>query len=81
MKNRPQRNRTFEERVLIYQALVGGKSLDDINTQLPPEVKLPKSSYNMVTRNEARAIKEGRATLEELARRPLTRRALRDLLK
>ena len=81
MKNRPERNRTFEERVLIYQAIVEGKSLDYINAQLPPEVKLPKSSYNMVTRNEARVIKEGRATLEELARRPLTRRALRDLLK
>ena len=81
MKNRPKRNRTFEERVLMYQAIVEGKSLDYINAQLPPEVKLPKSSYNMVTRNEARTIEELARTIEELARRPLSRSALRELLK
>lgn len=81
MNNRPTRNRTPEEREFIYQAVIEGKSLDDINAQLPPEVQLPKSSYDMVTRNEARAIKEGRATIEELARRPLSRRELHDLLK
>lgn len=56
-------NRTPAERAIIFAAVLGGLTLDELNALLPPTIrKAPESSYQMMRKTYFQAFVKGIGT-------------------